>query len=212
MDGTLTAFDGIVIAVLLVSGLLALVRGFVREALSVTAFVAASLAALWSWPAFRGPAREIISPPWLADIAVFASVFILIYLAVTFITSSLSNGLAKGEDVNVVDRTAGFFFGVVRGLVLISIIAIFLTMSLPGGTPPAWMQEARFYPLVRSISNALQTLAPETSRMSETPPLPYPDDPIAETIRNDDTSYGRQDRNRLDDLIGSTADDQDDDG
>ena len=46
-----------------------------------------------------GPAREIIDPDWLAPVAVGAAVFILIYLAVTFVTSSLSKGLAKGEDV-----------------------------------------------------------------------------------------------------------------
>ena len=65
MDGSLSAFDGIGLTILLVSGLLALVRGFVREALSVTAFVAASLATLWALPAFLGPARELIDPDWL---------------------------------------------------------------------------------------------------------------------------------------------------
>ena len=214
MDGALSAFDGIGLAILLISGLLALVRGFVREALSVTAFVAASLAALWSLPVFIGPAREIIDPDWLAPVAVGAAVFILIYLAVTFVTSSLSRGLAKGEDVNVVDRTLGFAFGVVRGLVLLGLGVIFMAATMgESGRPPDWVTQARIYPLVGATARALQTLAPETSRLAETRPLPYgEDDPIAETIRNNDSSYGSRDRNRLDDLIGSTTDDQDEDG
>ena len=76
MDGALSAFDGIGLAILLISGLLALVRGFVREALSVTAFVAASLAALWSLPVFIGPAREIIDPDWLAPVWLATSLLI----------------------------------------------------------------------------------------------------------------------------------------
>jgi membrane protein required for colicin V production len=214
MDSTLSAFDGIGLAILLVSGLLALVRGFVREALSVTAFVAASLATLWTLPAFIGPARSIIDPDWLAPLAVGGFVFIVIYLAVTFVTSSLSKGLAKGEDVNVVDRTLGFAFGVVRGLVLLGLTVIFMAATMgENGRPPNWVSQARIYPLVSATARALQTLAPETSRLAETQPLPdAEDDPIAQTIRNNDSSYGSRDRNRLDDLIGSTTDDQDDDG
>lgn len=214
MDGSLSAFDGIGFTIVLVSGLLALVRGFVREALSVTAFVAASLATLWSLPAFIGPAREMIDPDWVAPLAVGGLIFIIIYLAVTFVTSSLSKGLAKGEDVNVVDRTLGFVFGVVRGLVLLGLAVIFLAATFgENGRPPSWVTTARIYPVVNATARALQVLAPETSRIAETAPLPAAaDDPIAQTIRNDDTSYGRRDRNRLDDLIGSTTDDQDDDG
>ena len=78
MESSLTAFDGIGLTILLASGLLALVRGFVREALSVTAFVAASLATLWALPAFIGPARDMIDPDWLAPLAIGAIVFIII--------------------------------------------------------------------------------------------------------------------------------------
>ena len=214
MESSLSAFDGIGLAILLISGLLALVRGFVREALSVTAFVAASLAALWTLPAFVGPARDIIDPDWLAPLAVGASIFLLVYLAVTFVTSSLSKGLAKGEDVNVVDRTLGFAFGLIRGLVLLGLGVIFMAATMgENGHPPGWVSQARIYPLVGATARALQTLAPETSRLAETQPLRDDvDDPIAETIRNNDSSYGSRDRNRLDDLIGSTTDDQDDDG
>lgn len=218
MDGSLSAFDGIGLTILLVSGLLALVRGFVREALSVTAFVAASLATLWALPAFVGPARDLIDPDWLAPLAIGGVIFILIYLAVTFVTSSLSGGLAKGDDVNVVDRTLGFAFGVLRGLVLLALGVIFMTATLGiDGQPPTVVTASRIYPLVNATARALQTLAPATSRIAGTQPLPEarPNsvyDPIAETIRNDATSYGSRDRNRLDDLIGSTTDDQDDDG
>jgi membrane protein required for colicin V production len=214
MDGSLSTFDAIGGTILLISGLLALVRGFVREALSVTAFVAASLATLWAMPAFYEPARAMIDPDWVAPFAVGALVFLIIYLAVTFVTSSLSQGLAKGEDVSVVDRLLGFIFGVVRGLVLLALGVIFYTAAFGvDGRPPEQITSARIYNMVNATARALQVLAPESSRIGETAPLADPDDdPIAETIRNDDTSYGRRDRNRLDDLIGETMDGQDDDG
>ena len=209
MDGSLNPADGFGLFVLLVSGLLALLRGFVREALSVTAFVAASLATLWSYPALIGPARGMIDPDWLAPVAAITFIFLLIYLAVTFVTSSLSTGLAKGEEVNVVDRTLGFSFGILRGLVILGLATIVAAETLGHqGQPPSFITEARIYPLVNATARALQTLAPEGSRIANSQPMPdAAHDPIAETIRNDDTSYRSRDRNRLDDLIGSTTDD-----
>jgi membrane protein required for colicin V production len=209
MDGSLNPADGFGLFVLLVSGLLALLRGFVREALSVTAFVAASLATLWSYPALIGPARGMIDPDWLAPVAAVTFIFLLIYLAVTFVTSSLSTGLAKGEEVNVVDRTLGFSFGILRGLVILGLATIVAAQTLGHqGQPPTFITEARIYPLVNATARALQTLAPEGSRIANSQPMPdaaY--DPIAETIRNDDTTYRSRDRNRLDDLINETTDD-----
>jgi membrane protein required for colicin V production len=209
MDGSLSTFDLIGLTVLFASGLLALVRGFVREALSVTAFVSASLATLWSLPAFYEPAREMIDPDWLAPFAIGGFIFVLIYLAVTFVTSSLSTGLARGEEVNVVDRTLGFTFGIVRGLVLLGLGVIVLTSaSGSNGHPPSFITEARIYPLVNATARALQTMAPESSRIAQTTPL---QDAIrgarVEDNKNDEAAYGRRDRNRLNDLIGSTTDD-----
>ncbi len=179
MDGSLV--DGIGGMILLASGLLALVRGFVREALSVTAFVTAALATLWSAPVFNSPARDIIDPDWLAPLAVGGLVFLVIYLAVTFVTSSISHGLAKGEDVNVVDRLLGFVFGIIRGLVLLAIGVLIIAAAFgENGRPPSWVTTARIYPVVNATARALQVLAPETSRIAETDRLPAAsDDPIA---------------------------------
>ena len=202
MDGSLSTFDGIGLAILLASGLLALIRGFVREALSVTAFVAAALATLWSLPVFRGPAAELVQPGIIGVIGVGAFVFILIYLAVTFVTSSLSKGLKSGEDVSVVDRTLGFAFGIVRGLVLLGLGVIFFSGMDETGQPPRWITEARIYPLVNASARALQALAPESSRVGGSRPLARAeDDPIADRIRNDDTPYSRDDQRELDDRL-----------
>ena len=110
MDG-LSAFDGIALVILLGSGLMALVRGFVREALSVTAFVAAALASLWARPVFIGLGREFIPNDLIANIAVLGVVFVLVFLAVSFVTGSLTKRTKEGEDVGVVDRALGFVFG-----------------------------------------------------------------------------------------------------
>ena len=119
-----TGFDLFALALLFISGVTALMRGFVREALTVAAFVAAALAALWALPVFSGLAAEFTGSGLAANLAAFIVVFLLVYLAVSFITSSLQKNVKSGEDVSVIDRSLGFVFGLVRGLVLLGLLIV----------------------------------------------------------------------------------------
>lgn len=162
MEQGIAGFDLFALAILFVSGVLALLRGFVREALTVTAFVAAALAALWTRPVFAGLMQGVIASDLLANLIVLGVVFLLVYLAVSFITSSLQKGVKSGEDVTVIDRTAGFVFGLARGLVLLGLLVLVFKNTLPGAEPP-WLTRAQVYPLANATANLLQSLAPEGS-------------------------------------------------
>ncbi|KAA5805153.1 CvpA family protein [Alkalicaulis satelles] len=162
MEQGIAGFDLFALAILFVSGVLALLRGFVREALTVTAFVAAALAALWTRPVFAGLMQGVIASDLLANLIVLGVVFLLVYLAVSFVTSSLQKGVKSGEDVTVIDRTAGFVFGLARGLVLLGLLVLVFKNTLPGAEP-SWLTRAQVYPVANATANLLQSLAPEGS-------------------------------------------------
>jgi membrane protein required for colicin V production len=162
MDASLTGFDLFALIILFASGVMALMRGFVREALTVTAFVAAALAALWTRPVFAGLLRGVITSDILANLIVMAAVFLLVYLAVSFITSSLQKGVKTGDDVTVIDRAAGFVFGLARGLVLLGLMVLVFKNTLPGAEP-SWLVRSHAYPLANATAQLLQSLAPEGS-------------------------------------------------
>jgi len=222
VDGSVTAFDAVVLGVLLLSGLLALVRGFIRETLSVAAFVAASLAALWMLPVLREPVRGVIQPGWAADIAAVVGVFLLVYLAVTLITSSIAKHLRGGDEPGMLDRVAGLAFGVARGVVILALFVILYTAFVPPDRPSRWLTEARLYPMVSATAVALQELAPESSHIASTPvpatatqaapaapaasPAPAPAREAENTPPEDEAAYGETTRRSLDQLIGAKAD------
>ena len=168
MEG-LAGFDLFALAVLFLSGVMALMRGFVREALTVTAFVAAALAALWTRPVLAGLLLAPTGSGLLANLIAMGVVFLLVYLAVSFITGSLQKNVKTGEDVTVIDRTLGFVFGLVRGLVLLGLLVLVLNNTMPGANP-AWLSAARVYPVVDATARLLQSLAPEGSWAAQTAP------------------------------------------
>lgn len=188
MDG-FAVFDLIALAVLFASGVMALGRGFVREALTVTAFVAAALAALWTRPVIAGILSGPIPSDLIANLAALGLVFLLVYLAVSFVTSSLQKNVKSGEDVTTIDRMLGFAFGLIRGLVLLGLLALVFNNTLASG-PPSWLTQARVYPLVDTTARLLQSLAPDGSWASQTAP----------------NSEEELDRDALDRLIERTTD------
>ncbi|MEO1037998.1 MAG: CvpA family protein [Pseudomonadota bacterium] len=180
MSASFASFDLFALFILFFSGVTALLRGFVREALTVTAFVAAALAALWARPVFADIASAFLPGGLIANLAALAFIFIIVYLAVSFVTVSLSKGVKRGEDVNVLDRTLGFVFGVARGLVLLGLLVLVFNNAAPG-SQPGWLTGARVYPLAQATANLLQSLAPEGSWVQSEPAR---DDDIGDIIRS----------------------------
>ncbi len=175
MDQSLIGFDLFALGVLFVSGVMALMRGFVREALTVTAFVAAALAALWTRPVFAGLLLDVVGSGLIANVVSMGAVFLLVYLAVSFVTSSLQKNVKSGEDVTVIDRTLGFVFGLVRGLVMLGLLVLVIGNTMSN---PTWMTGSRLYPLANASAQLLQTLAPDGSWVAGQ----QTDDPIAREL------------------------------
>lgn len=181
---SLAGFDLFALLVLFISGVMALMRGFVREALTVTAFVGAALAALWCQPVIGAVMREFINSAVIANLLAMAIVFLVVYLAISFVTSSLKRNVKDGEDVSAIDRTLGFAFGVVRGLLLLGLVVLVFKNTLPGAQP-AWLQGAQVYPLAEATADLLQSLAPEgtwAEGAADRPREDLDDDPIGRLI------------------------------
>ncbi|HEX6980955.1 MAG TPA: CvpA family protein [Alphaproteobacteria bacterium] len=157
--------DLIVIAVLLLSGLIALMRGFIREVLSLAGWVGAAFVTLWGFAHARPYARDLISHPVLADVAAGVVLFV-ISLVLFSVASNAVGNLVRSSGLNALDRSLGFVFGLARGLVVVGLIylAMVLWVFPAPADRPIWIREARTLPLVEATADLLQNLAPPEFR------------------------------------------------
>ena len=120
----MTWFDYVVLLVIGVSALVAVMRGFVREVLSLVSWVAAFVAA----SAFAGKVAPLLPAAIPNDslrmLAAFVLVFGAILLLMVVITLAIVE-LVRVVGLGFVDRVLGLAFGLVRGL-LIVLIAVLL--------------------------------------------------------------------------------------
>lgn len=123
-----TGFDIVVLLVIVVSLLMAASRGLFRELISIAALTLAGIVSLFVYGRFRFAAQDIIKPAWLADAALGLGTFALTYLLCVFLFSGVVKNL-RGKEVGMLDRMFGAGFGVLRGLIVCSLVTMVFTAS-----------------------------------------------------------------------------------
>jgi len=154
---TFGGFDVVVFIILGFSGILSFARGFSRELISILSLLIGLAAALFVYGRYRVDAQSFIRPTWLADAALFIGVFLLIYLIVTFIMRGWAKSI-RGKTPGFFDRLLGLAFGLARGAILASLFVLVVSKSAKDGEPAEWMTETTTYPMLRKISDAVESL------------------------------------------------------
>lgn len=158
-----TAVDIVVIVIILLSAVLAFVRGFVRESLSLTT---------WSLAAYLGFTQYALVTPYLethihqdqirdfaGGVAIFLGVLIILIPFSMYIRSFI-----KGEHITSIDRSFGFLFGAARGYLLISIIYLIVSWLLPEEKQPVWLKDANTKPALTYGAEMVKEIIPKEQR------------------------------------------------
>lgn len=158
----ITILDGIVIAVMLFSAVLAMVRGFSREILSVVSWVVAAGAAYFLYPTLVPYASHYTQSKPIAMIGSAAVIFIVVLIVVSFLTMRIADFIIDSR-IGALDRTFGFIFGAARGLLLIVVAMMFFNWLVAPVQQPSWVSQAKSKPLIDSLGTKLVNMLPENA-------------------------------------------------
>ncbi|MGI9523567.1 MAG: CvpA family protein [Hyphomicrobiaceae bacterium] len=161
MIGPLTYLDAGLLAIALLSGLLAMYRGLTREILSILSWLAAGAAVLYFVFFQKGIAEDLASTigtkTAIAQIAAGGLIFLVVLVVVHLITSRVSDSILDSR-VGMIDRILGLVFGVFRGFLLVVIPYMFffgfLYPNYAENEP--WVRDSVSKPYIESSGNALR--------------------------------------------------------
>ncbi len=158
----ISILDLIVLGVMFLSALLAMVRGFTREVLSILSWAAAAVATIYFFPMVQPWMREQITmePRLIADIVAGASIFLITLIVVSLLTIRISDVVLDSR-IGPLDRTLGFVYGAARGFLLAVIAFVFFGWLVPERSQPEWAQNAQSRPILESTGEAIIALLPE---------------------------------------------------
>ncbi|OQM73505.1 CvpA family protein [Manganibacter manganicus] len=155
----ITLLDGILVGFTLVSAMLAMVRGFSREVLSIASWIAAAAAAFFFYKPVVPYVQPYIDNDKIAMGAAAGIVFIVALIIVTIITMKLADWIIDSR-VGALDRTLGFLYGAARGVLVVAVGLMFFNW-LAGDRAPEWVVSAKSRPLLESIGTKIENMLPE---------------------------------------------------
>ncbi|MCU7839705.1 MAG: CvpA family protein [Candidatus Thiodiazotropha sp. (ex Troendleina suluensis)] len=150
--------DILIIAIIALSAIISLIRGFVQEALSLATWIAAFALA---WFFFRPLAIEL--EPWIdvqsIRLGVAYAIILLLVLILGGVVNHFMKVLVDTTGLSGTDRLIGIFFGVARGAVVVAILVL-----LAGLTPfpnDNWWQASRLIPYFQDMALWLKSFLPD---------------------------------------------------
>ena len=164
---SVATLDIVLVIVILVSALMGLARGFVKEVLSLVIWGAAFVAALYLGDAV-GARLGLDVGESLRMVIGFAAVFIAVLLAGA-IMQWLFAKLIETTGLTGTDRLLGFLFGGARGIVVCTVALIALR---PFVEDAQWWQDSRIRPELAQMEEGVFALMDQTRNLITEPDRP----------------------------------------
>ena len=149
-----------VIAVIVLSAIFAFARGFVREALSIVAWVGAAAITVYGFVPVLGIVDPFVKNPLLSQLIAGFGLFVGSLIILTIITSIIARHV-RTSSLSAIDRTLGFIFGVARGVLIVSLAYLLLDAAIAKDDRPVWVKEAKSTRYLQIGADELKVFLPE---------------------------------------------------
>ena len=152
--------DLVLLGVVVLSGLISLMRGFIREALSLASWITAFIVARY----FSGNLATLLSGQIETHSFRWAIAFVALFVATLVVLSMLNHLLSyivRATGLTGTDRALGVVFGAVRGLVIV-VALVFMAQFTPV-TGDQWWQESVLIPHLETIADWARKALPEAA-------------------------------------------------
>lgn len=163
-----TLIDGAVAIIIVLSALLAYSRGFVREALAIMGWIAATIMAFIFADQVQPLVKQI---PFIGEfigdscelsvIAAFAAVFAIVLVVVSIFTPLFSS-LIQRSALGGLDQGLGFMFGALRGILLVA-VAFFVYQTVLETQDIEMVENSRAIAVFSNMTGSIEERDPEAA-------------------------------------------------
>jgi len=152
--------DLAVLAIVLISAILSMLRGFSREVLAIASWVAAAAAAYYFYPAVMPYLNPYIHKEIIAEAVSAAIVFFATLIVVSLFTVRISDAILDSK-IGALDRSLGFVFGVARGFLLAVVAFAIFNWLVADKQQPDWVKNAKTRPVLTETADKIVAMLPE---------------------------------------------------
>ena len=154
----MNAADALIVLIVLGSTLIGLLRGFVREAVSLVSWILAIWSA-WKFgplvePHLGGLLADPSVAPWIGRL-----VILVLVLLVGWVVGMLLSYFTRSLGLGAMDRVLGLLFGILRGVVLVGLMII--GSELLHLNQEEWWSRSKLIPYGETVGDWLRAMVGE---------------------------------------------------
>lgn len=156
----LNNLDIILLAVVLISGLIALSRGLIKEVLSIIGWVLVTILIVYLLPILLPFAQNFIKSGLMAGIATALIIFTLFSIVWIYLSSHITTKIRTSK-LSGLDRLLGLFFGIMRAFLLIILFNILVNWMIPVEKQSEILTESKYFRLAGNFAKPVEELIPQ---------------------------------------------------
>jgi membrane protein required for colicin V production len=137
-----------------------MIRGFMREVLSIASWGIAAVVTLYSYAKLLPFAKTYFNNDIVAAAVVVGGTFLGTLLIVSVITVRFSD-MVLDSRVGALDRTLGFLFGLARGLIIVVVAFLFFAWLVPDRSQPERIRSAKSRVVLQGTGDWLMSMLPD---------------------------------------------------
>lgn len=157
---SMNIFDAIVIGVLCLSSIVAFFRGFVREILSLGAWIGAAVITVYFFPQATQFMKGHVKSEHVAAGSAAMGTYFSALLGLSILNAIIIRYIKSGSEVGMLDNALGLVFGFLRGVFIVSLAFLIMSSVIPKENPPVWLKTSVTKNYLRESSAVLAKMAP----------------------------------------------------
>ncbi len=150
--------DLIIVVIVIISALISLVRGFVKESISLASWILAGFIAL----RYFAPLAELLEPyiesPTIRTGSAFAVLFVSSLIIGAIINFMASQAVTK-TGLTGTDRSLGVVFGAARGLLIVTMLVLLAGLTPMPDEP--WWDDSAMIGFFSDMANWVKDILPQ---------------------------------------------------
>jgi len=155
----LNNLDIILLAVVLISGLIALSRGLIKEVLSIIGWVLVTVLIIYLLPIFLPFAQKFINNGIIAGVVTSLVIFILFSVGWIYFSANVTAKIRTSK-LSSLDRTLGLFFGIMRAFLLIILFNILVNWMIPADKQSEILTESKYFQVAGRFAKPVEEMIP----------------------------------------------------
>ncbi len=157
----MTGVDWLILLAIAISIVMAVSQGFLHEVISLAGVVVGYLLAAWEYPRVAAWYAPYVKTDWAANVAGFLTIFIAVIL-LAGIVGKIARWGAKEAGLQWFDRMLGGVFGLLRGVLLVTVLIMALASFAPASP---WLARSQLAPYMLIVGRAAVWVAPSQVRL-----------------------------------------------